>query len=65
MKVDLQLRWLTTDNFRITKQLEVVAYQLEISSKHKKKNTKLRWLASDIDFKPQHTGYPIAHGIMV
>ena len=34
-------------------------YQAKISSKHK--NTKLRWLASDIYFKLLHIGCPIAH----
>ena len=38
----------------------MVAYQVKVSSKHK--NTKLRWLASDINSKLLHTGCPIAHG---
>ena len=35
-------------------------YQVKISSKLKKSN-KLRWLASDMNFKLLHTRCPIAH----
>ena len=38
----------------------MVVYQAKISSKHKK-NSKLGWLASEINFKLLHTGCPSAH----
>ena len=38
----------------------MVVFLVNLSSKHKK-NNKLRWLASDINFKLLHTGCPIAH----
>ena len=56
----MQLRWLNTENLKITKQGKVVVFQVKISSKQK--HTKLGWFASDINFKPLHTGCPIAHG---
>ena len=37
----------------------MAVYQVKISSKHK--NAKLRWLATDINFKLLHTGCPITH----
>ena len=40
----------------------MVVYQVKISLKHKT-NNKLRWLASDMNFKLLHTGCLIAHGI--
>ena len=36
VKVDLHLRWLTTENFKITKHLKVVVYEVKTSSRHKK-----------------------------
>ena len=38
----------------------MVAYQVKISSKYKKKNNELRWLTSDVNFKLLHIGCPIA-----
>ena len=46
--MDLHLRWLTTENFKITKHGKVVVYEVKTSSRHKK-NNKLRWLATDIN----------------
>ena len=61
MYVALHLRWLTTEKFQ---RYETVKGGC-IPSKNKfepQKNNKLRWLASDINFKLLDTGYPFAHG---
>ena len=58
----LHLRWLTTEKFQ---HYETVKGGC-IPSKNKFKtikNNKLRWLASDINFKLLHTGFAIAHDI--
>ena len=57
----LHLRWLNFINF---KNYETVKSRC-IPSKNKLKtqmNNKLRWLASDINFKLLHIGCPITHG---
>ena len=42
--------------------MAVYQVRVRVSSKHKKTiNNKLRWLASEIDFKLLNTGFPIAH----
>ena len=60
VKVALHLRWLTTEKFQ---NYEIVKGGC-IPSKNKsqiQRNNKLRWLASDINFKLLHTGCLIAH----
>ena len=49
--MDLHLRWLTTENFKITKHGKVMKSKI-LRSKNKfkaQKNNKLRWLATDIN----------------
>ena len=41
IKADMQLRWFTTANFIITKELKVALYQVQISSEHKKQQVKV------------------------
>ena len=55
IKVGLNLRWLTTENFKIT-NCEKWLYYVQ-----KTKKNKLRWPATDLDFILLHTGCPIAH----
>ena len=55
----LRLRWLSTENF----QNDETVKGCSIPSKNEFKtqiNNKLRWLASDINFKLLHIGCPIA-----
>ena len=57
----LHLRLLTTEKFE---NYETVKDgRIPSKDKFKDKNNKLRWLASDINFKLLHTGCPIAHGV--
>ena len=61
VKVALYLRWLSTEKF----QNYVTVKGGCVPSKNKFKtqiNNRLRWLASDINFKLLRTGCPIAHG---
>ena len=56
----LHLRWLTSKKFQNNEAVKGGC----IPSKNKlktQKNTKLRWLASDINFILLHTGHRIAH----
>ena len=52
IKVDLHLRWLATENFKITKQRKFAVYQVKMSSK-RKENTKLK----GIDICISHNRY--------
>ena len=58
--MDLHLRWLTTENFKIAKHWKVVVCEIKASSRHEKKNNKLRWLATDISLNCYTLG-PITH----
>ena len=57
----LHLSWLTTEKFQNYETVKGGCIPSKDKFKIQKKN-KLRWLASDIDFKLLHTECPIAHG---
>ena len=60
VKVALHLRWLTTE--KLQNYETVKGGCIPSNNKIKThKNNKLRWLASDINFKLLHTGCPIAN----
>ena len=60
--MDLHLRWLTTENFKITNETLRGGYvRSKNELKDTNKNNNLRWLATDINFKLLHIGCPIAH----
>ena len=58
----LHIKWLTTKNFRNRETVKGSC----IPSKNKfttHKTNELRWLASDINFKLLHIGFPSAHAL--
>ena len=57
LNLDLYLRWLTTENFKITKHSKVVVYDVKTSSRHKTRN-KLRSLATDRNLNCYTLGVP-------
>ena len=61
VKVALHLRWLTAEKFENYETVKGGCIPIKNKFKTQKFN-KLRWLASDINFKLPHPGDPNAHG---
>ena len=59
----LHLRWLTTEKFQNYETVKGGCTPSKYKFKTQR-NNKLRWLASDINFKLLSTGCPIAHGLI-
>ena len=60
--IALHLRWLTIENLQNYETVKGGCIPSKNNFKTQKHN-KVRWLASDINFKLIHTGCPIAHGL--